>query len=89
MDCPKCFKKTRVADSRPHNEQGRVYRRRFCPFCDHRFTTYEKIMTERDARDVPRVGRRKVERDMEDQLARFDVDGIIIGKRNNRAPEYL
>lgn len=43
MLCPKCKKsETQVIDSRESSEYV-VRRRRECPSCAHRFTTYEKI----------------------------------------------
>ena len=44
MRCPLCqFDDTRVIDSRPAERQTAIRRRRECPSCDHRFTTYERI----------------------------------------------
>lgn len=40
MRCPKCKKKTDVVDSRPA-AGNQVRRRRKCPKCSHKFTTYE------------------------------------------------
>lgn len=40
MKCPKCKHKTKVINSRPIPE-NKVYRRRACLECEHRFTTYE------------------------------------------------
>ncbi|MEO8091869.1 MAG: transcriptional regulator NrdR [bacterium] len=42
MDCPSCQAPTRVLESRPAEGGGVVRRRRSCPQCDHRFTTYER-----------------------------------------------
>lgn len=44
MQCPKChYSNTKVVDSRP-TEEGRVIRRRrMCPQCDYRFTTFERV----------------------------------------------
>lgn len=39
MKCPVCGKKSSVFDSRYENDY--VRRRRFCPECHERFTTYE------------------------------------------------
>lgn len=41
MDCPNCAQASRVVDSR--GEANRVYRRRECESCGHRFTTYEQL----------------------------------------------
>ena len=41
MDCPKCWEKTGVIDSRPSNWLLAVHRRRECKTCGHRFNTIE------------------------------------------------
>jgi len=44
LKCPFCsYKKTRVIDKRSNNKNNVVRRRRACPKCKNRFTTYEKI----------------------------------------------
>ena len=44
MKCPLCgFTDTRVIDSRPVDEHASIRRRRECPACQKRFTTYEII----------------------------------------------
>ncbi|MFA6992428.1 MAG: ATP cone domain-containing protein, partial [Candidatus Gracilibacteria bacterium] len=46
MICPKCkFHDTRVLDSRETEGQKTVRRRRECPECKHRFTTFERVET--------------------------------------------
>lgn len=46
MKCPVCnFSDSRVLDSRPVNEGTSIKRRRECPSCGKRFTTYEVIDT--------------------------------------------
>lgn len=43
MRCPYCAAEdTRVIDSRPAEDGKEVRRRRVCPACDQRFTTYER-----------------------------------------------
>jgi transcriptional repressor NrdR len=50
MRCPYCrFEDTRVVDSRDADEGATVRRRRQCPSCSRRFTTFER------AEDVPLV----------------------------------
>ncbi|MBB2965138.1 hypothetical protein [Methylobacterium sp. R2-1] len=42
MICPKCSSDTRVIDSRPHeDDSGVIRRRRECVACGHRFVTQE------------------------------------------------
>lgn len=46
MKCPACnFSDSRVLDSRPVSEGSSIKRRRECPFCGKRFTTYEVVDT--------------------------------------------
>ena len=46
MKCPFCSAEdTRVIDSRPIDDNASIRRRRQCPVCGKRFTTYEKIET--------------------------------------------
>ncbi len=46
MKCPFCSAEdTRVIDSRPTDDNASIRRRRQCPVCRKRFTTYEKIET--------------------------------------------
>ena len=46
MKCPFCSAEdTRVIDSRPTDDNASIRRRRQCPACGKRFTTYEKIET--------------------------------------------
>ena len=46
MKCPVCnFSDSRVLDSRPVEEGSSIKRRRECPACGKRFTTYEVVDT--------------------------------------------
>ena len=46
MKCPACnFQDSRVLDSRPVSEGASIKRRRECPACGKRFTTYEVVDT--------------------------------------------
>jgi transcriptional repressor NrdR len=42
MDCPSCNRLTRVLESRRAEDGTATRRRRECPACGHRFTTYER-----------------------------------------------
>jgi len=58
MRCPLCTTDdTRVVDSRPAEEGRAIRRRRSCPRCGHRFTTFERasavIVIKRDGRRQP------------------------------------
>lgn len=44
MRCPFCgFEDTQVKDSRPSEDNAAIRRRRSCPECDARFTTFERV----------------------------------------------
>lgn len=65
MRCPFCrFEDTRVCDSRPTDDGNAIRRRRECPRCEKRFTTYEKVeetpllVIKKDGRRVPFDGQR-------------------------------
>ena len=46
MKCPFCGSSdTSVIDSRPADDNTSIRRRRYCPECGKRFTTYEKVET--------------------------------------------
>ena len=59
MRCPFCGNTdTQVKDSRPAEEYVSIRRRRFCPACGGRFTTYERVQL-RDLVVVKTNGRRE------------------------------
>ncbi len=69
MKCPICnCQDSRVLDSRPTNEGASIKRRRECPNCGKRFTTYEVIDTVPIA-VVKRDGRKEF----------FDKHKLILG----------
>jgi transcriptional repressor NrdR len=78
MRCPYCQSEdTQVKDSRPAEDGSAIRRRRVCPDCGGRFTTFERVQL-RDLVVVKKSGR-KVPFDR-DKLARsFD---IALRKRN-------
>lgn len=58
MRCPFCGSlNTQVKDSRPSEDNSVIRRRRFCPDCDARFTTFERVQL-RELTVVKRSGRR-------------------------------
>ena len=58
MRCPFCGKEdTQVKDSRPSEDGAAIRRRRFCPSCAGRFTTFERVQL-RDLIILKRSGRR-------------------------------
>jgi transcriptional repressor NrdR len=59
MRCPFCGNiDTQVKDSRPAEDHVSIRRRRFCPACGGRFTTYERVQL-RDLVVVKSNGRRE------------------------------
>lgn len=58
MRCPYCASEnTQVKDSRPTEEHTAIRRRRICPDCDGRFTTFERVQL-REMMVVKRSGRK-------------------------------
>ncbi|MEL6913423.1 MAG: transcriptional regulator NrdR [Pseudomonadota bacterium] len=59
MRCPFCGNvDTQVKDSRPAEDHAAIRRRRFCPACGGRFTTYERVQL-RDLTVIKSNGRRE------------------------------
>ena len=58
MRCPYCSSEnTQVKDSRPTEENASIRRRRICPDCGGRFTTFERVQL-RELTIIKRAGRR-------------------------------
>lgn len=58
MNCPACgHEDTGVIDSRPRDEGATLRRRRRCAACEHRFTTFEREMSEATGFVLKRDGR--------------------------------
>jgi transcriptional repressor NrdR len=80
MRCPYCAgDNTQVKDSRPTEEGAAIRRRRICPDCGGRFTTFERaqlrelIVVKRSGRKVP-FERDKLEKSVEIALRKRPVD---------------
>ncbi|QFU16597.1 transcriptional regulator NrdR [Microvirga thermotolerans] len=80
MRCPYCGSlDTQVKDSRPTDDSSAIRRRRVCPDCGGRFTTFERVQL-RELYVVKRSGRRvpfdrdKLERSVEVALRKRPVD---------------
>src|SRR5581483_3396301 len=59
MRCPFCgADDTQVKDSRPTDDRGAIRRRRFCPNCAARFTTFERVQL-RELTVVKKNGQRE------------------------------
>ena len=60
MRCPYCSnKETQVRDSRPSEDNSTIRRRRVCPGCGGRFTTFERIQL-RELYVLKRTGQKVV-----------------------------
>ncbi len=80
MRCPYCASEnTQVKDSRPTEESAAIRRRRVCPDCGGRFTTFERvqlrelIVVKRSGRRVP-FDRDKLARSVEIALRKRPVE---------------
>src|SRR4051812_47348409 len=80
MRCPYCGSlDTQVKDSRPTDDASAIRRRRVCPDCGGRFTTFERVqlrelfVVKRSGRRVP-FDRDKLERSVEVALRKRPVD---------------
>jgi len=59
MRCPFCGEiDTQVKDSRPTDDKSAIRRRRFCPSCASRFTTFERVQL-RDLVVIKKNGERR------------------------------
>ena len=74
MRCPFCGNiDTQVKDSRPAEDHAAIRRRRACPACAGRFTTYERVQL-RDLTVIKKNGRREdFDRDKLDRSIRISM----------------
>lgn len=89
MRCPFCgHEETQVKDSRPSDDGGSIRRRRSCPSCGGRFTTFERIQL-RDLIVIKSGDRRqpldreKIMRSMQVALRKRPIDPEKIEKSVN------
>lgn len=80
MRCPHCIgENTQVKDSRPTEDNTAIRRRRVCPNCDARFTTFERVqlrelqVLKRSGRQVP-FDREKLAKSVHIALRKRPVD---------------
>lgn len=80
MRCPYCGNDdTQVKDSRPTEDSNAIRRRRICPSCGGRFTTFERVqlrelvVVKKSGRRVP-FDRDKLERSVITALRKRDVE---------------
>ena len=86
MRCPYCGRDdTQVKDSRPAEEGAAIRRRRSCPGCNSRFTTFERVqlreitVLKTDGRRVP-FDREKLARSIRIALRKRPVDEDRVGR---------
>ena len=85
MKCPSCRKqgtglprdgKNQIIETRGHAKTGSVRRRRVCPFCGHRYTTYEV-----NQRDFNRL------KHLDNDLERLDLLEEFLGETLEKGSE--
>ncbi len=79
MVCPYCNKEeTNVIDSRKNNEGNSIRRRRECPKCDLRFTTYEKadigLMVQKRSGEIQEFDYEKLYKGIENAFGGLDIN---------------
>ena len=95
MKCPFCgHQDTQVKDSRPSDDGSAIRRRRSCPNCNGRFTTFERVQL-RELGILKRNGRRtpfdrdKLERSLGVALRKRPVQAEQIEQMVNRIVRQL
>lgn len=95
MRCPFCnHEDTQVKDSRPTEDGSSIRRRRYCPECDSRFTTFERVqlreLTVVKSNGEKRVfDREKIARSMAIALRKRPVDADQVEMAINRMVQKL
>lgn len=95
MKCPFCsHHDTQVKDSRPSEDGSTIRRRRFCPECSSRFTTFERVQL-RELTVVKTSGERrlfdrdKIARSMAIAMRKRPVDPDAVELAVNRIVQRL
>lgn len=95
MRCPFCENTdTQVKDSRPSEDGSTIRRRRYCPACNSRFTTFERVQL-RELTVVKSSGERKpfdrdkITRSLQIALRKRPVEGDAVEKITNRIVQKL
>ena len=95
MRCPFCgHEDTQVKDSRPTDDNSAIRRRRYCPSCGSRFTTFERVqlreltVIKRNGRRVP-FDRDKLMRSVQISLRKRPVDADRIDRLVNSLVRQL
>lgn len=89
MRCPYCGSlDTQVKDSRPAEDSAAIRRRRVCPDCGGRFTTFERVqlrelfVVKRSGKRVP-FDRDKLQRSIDVALRKREVDPVRVERMIN------
>lgn len=95
MRCPFCdHTDTQVKDSRPSEDNATIRRRRYCPACNSRFTTFERVQL-RELTVIKSNGERKpfdrdkITRSLQIALRKRPVEADAIEKITNRIVQKL
>lgn len=95
MKCPFCgHQDTQVKDSRPSDDGSAIRRRRSCPHCNGRFTTFERVqlrelvILKRNGRRTP-FDRDKLERSLGVALRKRPVQAEQVEQMVNRIVRQL
>jgi len=95
MRCPFCGNEdTQVKDSRPTEDNATIRRRRMCPSCGSRFTTFERVqlrelsVIKKDGKKSP-FDREKVMRSLQIALRKRPVEGDQIERIVNSIQRRL
>ena len=95
MKCPVCgHQDTQVKDSRPSDDGSAIRRRRSCPHCNGRFTTFERVqlrelvILKRNGRRTP-FDRDKLERSLGVALRKRPVQAEQVEQMVNRIVRQL
>ncbi len=95
MRCPYCAGlNSQVKDSRPADDDTSIRRRRICPDCGGRFTTFERIQL-RELNVLKRSGKRipfdrdKLERSISIALRKRNIDQERVGRMINGVVRQL
>lgn len=89
MKCPFCaHADTQVKDSRPGDDGATIRRRRYCPKCEARFTTFEQVqqrelsVLKSDGKTKP-FDRNKIARSLQIALRKRPVEPAVIERTVN------
>lgn len=95
MRCPFCgFEDSQVKDSRPTEDGAAIRRRRHCPHCEGRFTTFERVVL-RELTVIKNDGRReifdrdKLMRSMKVALRKRQIDEVRLEQEVNQIVRRL